>query len=290
MANEAIFSAKRTPPKLAALMVAMFASLCYLSSCKTTDENTKSQQNEAVHSAQNPTPTQGQKQQGLVSANVQQAEIALLRADIQTLSERIKTLERNLEIYEKAVRSGVWDSHESAPAHVDVPSLGQHAAPQLNESDVAQASGPVRAMVSKRRSVDLPTSVSNTEGSAEQRLAAAELKMQSQKYSEALDELSSIENDFPNLTGSEKLFLLISECHLQLENPDSAMQSVRKFYLKNPKSPEILQAKMLEARAHASLGKTERAIGVYREIISLGPRTTYAQKAKNAIQKLRDER
>jgi TolA-binding protein len=77
---------------------------------------------------------------------------------------------------------------------------------------------------------------------------------------------------------------------LQLENPVSAMQSVRKFYLKNPKSPEILQAKMLEARAHASLGKTERAIGVYREIISLGPRTTYAQKAKNAIQKLRDER
>lgn len=247
--------------KIKVLISATAVSAIFMS-CKSTDDSAEKLSLKQSSEFSNPTASDKS-----VPKQVElKDEIASLRAEVQSLSERLKTSERNIETLQRGVRSGIWESPQQTQSSVDVP---------VTESQVASPA---------------PTALENTEGSALKRIATAEMKMTAGEYVESCSTIKNIEQDFPNLNDGGKTYLLLAECSLQLQKPDASLSAVRKFYLKYPKSPEILAAKLIEARSHASMGSKERAIGVYREVISLAPRSSFAQTARAALQKLRDEK
>ena len=254
-------------------------------------------------------------------------ELASLRAEIQSLSERLRTTERNLEALQRTVRSGIWEQPNQAAqtpqnqnqsqnqsqnqnqnqnqSQSQIQSQSDFDVPQQEQTDrsvVESYSGPTRALISQKRSPREnnlresdahetgASSSKSDDGLAIRRLASAEMKMTAGQFSEALSLISEVEREFPNLNDGGKTFLLSAECNVQLQKPEAAIPTLRRFYLKFPRSPEILAAKLIEARAQLAQGASERAIAIYREVISLGPRTGYAQTARTALQKLRDER
>ncbi len=214
-------------------------------------------------------------------------EIASLRAEVQSLHERLRSAERDVQSLQRGVRSGMWEP--TPAANIDIPT-GTITGVLPPPAPAKTSNDPTRALVLPNRSVEPITSLGNTEGSATKRIAFAEAKMNAGDVSEALGILEDIEAQFPNINDNGKTQLLVAECSLRVQKPENALNSVRRFYLKYPKSPDLLSAKLLEARAHRDLGNNERAISVYREVVALGPRTGYAQTARSALQKLRDER
>jgi TolA-binding protein len=203
-------------------------------------------------------------------------EIASVRAELQSLSERQRTSEKNIESLQKGFRSGIFDAESTtAPS-----STGQGIdLPQSQETPTPQIFVPSSKVI--------PAS---PESAAKKVFAEAELLISQKKHAEALASLGELEKQFPNVEDGGKSLLLMAECSIALSHSEEAITLMRKYYLKFPSSEEFLAAKILEARAHATLGARERALKVYKEVIALGPKTGYAQTARMAIQKLRDER
>lgn len=200
------------------------------------------------------------------AADSTKQEIAALRAEILSLSERMRTNEKNIETLQKGFRSGIFEGESVAPSAPSAQNTATIDVPDTNPPPAAVVFGPFKI------------------------LADTEMLINQKKYSEAIAHLGDLERQFPNADDGGKSLLLLAECSIALNHPEDAVTSMRRFYLKYPKSPDYLAAKIKEARAHAALGARERALKIYQEVISLGPKTGHAQTARTAIQKLRDER
>ncbi len=203
-------------------------------------------------------------------------EIASVRAELQSLSERQRTNEKNIESLQKGFRSGIFDAE---------PTTAPSSASQ--EIDLPKMQEPPTSQVFLPSSKVIPPS---PESVSKKIIADAELLISQKKHAEALASLGELEKQFPNVEDGGKSLLLMAECSMALNHPEDSITLMRKYYLKYPGSDEFLAAKIIEARAHAALGSRERSLKVYKEVIALGPKTGYAQTARAAIQKLRDER
>jgi TolA-binding protein len=217
----------------------------------------------------------------LESDNIKQ-EIAVLRAEILSLSERLRTSEKSIEGLQKGFRSGIFDGESATTSTASSPNTAT-----LDVPETPQDRGV--GTVSPQTSDSSPTPTAIVFGPTKI-LADTERLIYQKKYAEAMAQLGDLERQFPNSDDDGKSLLLLAECSIALNHPEDAVTSMRRFYLKYPKSPDFLAAKIKEARAHAALGARERALKIYQEVISLGPKTGHAQTARTAIQKLRDER
>lgn len=204
-------------------------------------------------------------------------EFAKIHAELLSLKQELSHTKRNVQILSKRVRSGLTDdSIEATKAAGPAPELGF-------TEDVSQASR-----------LDIPSPKKQTsdvkeEASPTNMLADAQIKIRRAQYGEAVSVLTDYQKRFPNNEDGGQGALMLAESWLRLSEFENVFSVLRGFYLAHPHSEELLQAKVFEGSAYEGLGQKEKAIAIYREIVSLGPTSRYAQTARASMQRIRDK-
>lgn len=237
--------------------------------------------------------------------------LAANQMELQSLREQLRTAKRNLQVLNRANRSGLFyddadseqnnettsgkktnsQSESKSQTVVDVPAFSHsHGDNNSGEKLLSPSEGTGRVGFDEG---DEPNSSQAAASAAAAHtpaamLAEAEQKVQRGQHGEAIVTLTELQNRFPNYSDNGQGLLLIAEAWLNLKNYNNVFQPVRNFYLKYPTSPDSLRAKLTEAQALEGLGSTERASQIYREVIGSGPQSAYAQKARAALIRLRD--
>jgi TolA-binding protein len=208
-------------------------------------------------------------------------EIARLQADLQTMREQMKSLERSVEILMRGERSGIF-----AP---DMPTAAQPLAtpptPTVTNKSGTETGERTVSTTIEQQGEPVQDEMGN---SPVKRLADVEQKMRIGKFNEAAVILNDIQRTMPNLRDGGSSLLLLATCYNKTRQFDAALTTLQTFYLRFPDSAETQHARLLEGEAQEGTGAKERALRVYRDIIATGPHSPYAETARSSMQRLRD--
>lgn len=208
-------------------------------------------------------------------------DVALLRAEIYDLREKVRSLERDVQALRRGARSGLFEDDTAEKA-------GKTLARPRGEADPALVEEDPRALVG-------PMSMSD-EGVAPDTAGPARLMSEAEtqvKHGQCgraivlLNELKALEPPFPD---GGRADLVLAQCWNVLGEQDRALTALRSFFLNHPDSPQLLEAKLLQAQAHEGLKEIDRSLQIYKEVIALGPDSLQAREARAALQRLRDMR
>ncbi|RDB36297.1 MAG: outer membrane protein assembly factor BamD [Spirobacillus cienkowskii] len=213
--------------------------------------------------------------------------IAILKNDINSLNEILITNKRDIDIIKRGLRSGVYDDFdllEKKPPG----SLGVTMLPDLNSGRDGYSE-----KTNSLQSVNMQpitTMPNEKDGNPQQMLTSAEKKMKDAQYSEALNTLSLVKKNFPNFQDDGRVSILSSEAWLRLGQYNNVLQELQSFYQKNPNSPNLAHAKLLEGLSFEMLNSKAKAAQLYQEVISLSPQSMLAQNAREAMLRMRDSK
>jgi TolA-binding protein len=270
-----------------------------------------------------PNPGAAGKELEIVKENVKklketdvdfQGMIAGMKAELHSMREQLDCTRSHIETLRRGIRSGIFENslaqRKIAPKKHGTPLPQNHG----NDKDLGDCHGENRidlsGMLESKNSDlgldlgrDFPSaelkghrmaakdSTKNEEASLPaQMLADAQLKLNRGSYGEAIALVSEVQKKFPKHDDGGLGALILAESWLKLGEHENVFPVLRGFYLKHPQSPDFLSAKLTEGLALEGSGARERAAGVYREIIALGPETLFANSARKALQRMRDAR
>lgn len=213
--------------------------------------------------------------------------IAILKNDINSLNEILITNKRDIDIIKRGLRSGVYDDFdllEKKPPG----SLGVTMLPDLNSGrdGYSEKSNELQS-VNMQTMTTMPN---ERDGNPQQMLTSAEKKMKDAQYSEALNTLSLVKKNFPNFQDDGRVAILSSEAWLRLGQYNNVLQELQNFYQKNPNSPNLAHAKLLEALSFEMLNSKAKAAQLYQEVIALSPQSMLAQNAREGMLRMRDSK
>lgn len=278
------------------------------------DEAAKEDEKKELQAAADQKATNELKEQ----LDKQTKHVARLQLEVQVMREKLATVRRQIQVLSRGNRSGIFyddpsvdvedkaigfedegeDSKQNAkpPALTHAPdakngetkdadkgvaTAAGHASPKTDARDTVGRSGfSEEADEDEEESLDEPARL----------MADAELKMRRSQYGEAIVSLKELEKRFPEYSDGGAGKLLLAEAWLKLASYENVLPVLRSFYLKHPNSNDTLRAKLIEAQSFEGAGHKERAAALYREIVSQGPQSSYGQRARASLQKLRDVR
>lgn len=210
-------------------------------------------------------------------------DVALLRAELLETRRRIDTMQREIRVVQKGIRTGIFDTETDTPPEK---TAQKPEYPQFS-GDQNQHTEPV---VGPLTLPDSGVAPDKSMRGPERLLAEAEVQVRRGQCGRAIVLLSELQSQAPEYADAGRSDLILAECWRSLGQHERALTSLRQFFLNHPDSPDLLRAKVAQAMAYEGLHEFDRSLTIYKEVIALGPETPHARDARAAMQRLRDMR
>lgn len=253
--------------------------------CKSTPQATNQEENVEYTSMQELEQLKDQIKTLINDENESKKLLMSIQMDLQSQREILATEKKNIAILRRGLRSGMFEELPEDKHNIELKDTSKTMLPNLLNSHTGFTENKDTAIDTKPSAIiDKDSPVGPKE-----LLTSAQLKIQRDQLKEGLKDLDELKKNYPNFDDNGRSFLLAAEAWLKLKQYNNVIPEIQNFYLKYPSNAELAHAKLLEAQATEGNGLFEKAANLYAEVLSLSPRSSYAQAARDGMLRMRDE-
>ncbi|MBX9702601.1 MAG: outer membrane protein assembly factor BamD [Silvanigrellaceae bacterium] len=213
----------------------------------------------------------------------------LFKFNLQTLNERILTLQKDLEIINRGVRSGIYENL-SSKMNMDKMLIEQKE--KLPNAPFATGSINTQVGVASSSSGEeissSPFQLNNKKTELEL-LADAEIKTQRKEFKQALESINILRKNYPNSVYKDREFVIAADSWFGLKEYQHTLSVVRDFYLSFPSGHQkTIKMQFMEALCYEAMGLKEKAATLFSEIIHKEPNSSYAKTSRKNLERLKN--